>query len=247
MFPSVPDYRESSARERQRVPQAQKGNAPDHGSAWLCRALLVCCLLLVSTAHAAEGSVPYAALYQRFAPAQVLQQYPSLRAVQRIESRLANVRPGDIRIWIEADAGRIDVPVDGQGRASFPLTEQLLAENPSVRSNQPQGSLQLQLGLEVQLPGSGSVPYTEVWQSINEAQDALARLGPDYADSEVVGIEYQFVEGPMRVRLAGREIELDLLADDQGRVMLRRDQHWLDADVQVRFEGRLAVALPRLR
>ncbi len=209
-----------------------------------------CCLLLLSTlnaVHAADGAVPYAALHQRFAPTQVLQQYPSLRAVQRIESRLADVQPTDIRIWIDAAAGRIEVPVDAQGRASFPLTEQLLAENPSVRSNQPQGSLQLQLSLEVQLPAASGIAYAEVWQSIIEAQDALTQLGPDYADSEVVGIEYRFSDGPMQVTLSGREIELSLLADNQGRVLLRRDPLWLDADVQLRFDGQLAQALPRLR
>jgi hypothetical protein len=204
-------------------------------------------LLTLNVVHAADGAVPYAALHQRFAPAQVLQQYPSLRAVQRIESRLADVKPTDIRIWIDAAAGRIEVPVDTQGRASFPLTEQLLAENPSVRSNQPQGSLQLQLSLEVQLPAASGIAYAEVWQSIIEAQDALAQLGPDYADSEVVGIEYRFSDGPMQVTLSGREIELSLLADNQGRVLLRRDPLWLDADVQLRFDGQLAQALPRLR
>ncbi len=177
----------------------------------------------------------------------MLQQYPSLRAVQRIESRLAEVQPTDIRIWIDAASGRIEIPVDTQGRASFPLTEQLLEENPSVRSNQPQGSLQLQLSLEVQLPAAEGIAYAEVWQSIIEAQDALAKLGPDYAGSEVVGIEYRFNDGPMEVTLTGREIELSLLADTQGRVLLRRDPRWLDADVQLRFDGSLAQALPRLR
>jgi hypothetical protein len=208
---------------------------------------LVLSLLLSAPAPAEEGAVPYAALHERFAPAAVLTEYPRLRGVQRVSSRLSNVRPEHVRIWIEAAAGRIDVPIDDQGRAAFPLSDRLLQENPIVRSNQPQGSLQLQLSLEVDLPKANRIAYAEIWESLAEAQSALDRLGPDYAGSSVIGIEYQFLDGPMQVLLNGRDIELSLLADHQGRVMLRRDPNWLEADVQVRFEGTLALALPRLR
>lgn len=204
-------------------------------------------LLCSGAVHAEDGAVPYAALYERFEPATVLAEYPRLRSVQRVSSRLQNVRPEQIRIWIEAAGGRIDVPLDRQGRAGFPLSAQLLQENPWVRSNQPQGSLQLQLSLEVDLPAANRIAYAEIWASLDEAQAALDRLGPDYAGSEVVGIEYQFLDGPMQVLLNGRSIELSLLADHTGRVMLRRDPNWLEADVQVRFDGTLASALPRLR
>lgn len=204
-------------------------------------------LLLSGKVTAEEGAVPYAALHARFAPADILADYPRLRGVQRVSSRLQQVRPEQIQIWIEAASGRIDVPIDRDGRARFPLTEQLLQENPWVRSNQPQGSLQLQLSLEVYLPETKQVGYAEIWQDIEQAQAALDRLGPEYVGSQVVGIEYQFLDGPGQVLLSGRNIELSLLADQHGRVMLRRDPDWLAAEVQVRFDGTLASALPRLR
>ncbi|MCB1641110.1 MAG: hypothetical protein KDI37_05205 [Xanthomonadales bacterium] len=213
----------------------------------LIRALLLGLCLWQSAAAQDLGRVPYAALYERFRPAAVLTQFPRLRGVQSVGSRLDGVRPTQIRIWIQSDDGRIEVPIDERGRASFPLTEALLQENPWVHSNQPQGSLQLQLSLELVLPPGEHLPYSEIWAGIEEAQRALTQLGPDYADGEVVGIEYHFADGPMKVQLDGASLALDLLADEHGRIMLRKDPEWLDGDVQVHFRGRLLAAVPRLR
>lgn len=210
--------------------------------------LLALALLLPLPIQAqSHGQVPYAALHERFRPAIVLEQYPRLRGVQRVGSRLPEVAVGDIRIWIQSAGGRIEVPIDANGRADFPLSDALLAENPQVHSNQPQGSLQLQLSLEVDLPGSDPWPYSEVWAAIEEAQAALGSLGSDYSSGEVVGLEYHFTDGPMQVQLEGANLALDLHADQQGRVMLRREREWLERGVQLRFKGRLRSVVPRLR
>jgi hypothetical protein len=171
----------------------------------------------------AQGRAAYADLYRVLEAGQVLAKYPRLAAVQRITSRRAEVRPEQIEVIIEARSGAIRVPIAADGRAEFPLRPDLLAENPSVRSNQPQGTLSVTVSFELKPPAATAVPYVELSAALDEAERALAELGAGGERARVAGIEFRFppgVEGRMVVVLPDRE---DLyLSDPQGSVVLKR-------------------------
>lgn len=193
------------------------------------------------------GQVPYAAIYSVLQPGLVMNDYPRLRAVQRVQSRLPEVRPAQIRIWIASAQGRLEIAVDGRGRARFPLTDALLTENPPVFSNQPRGSLNIQVSLEARLPAAPTFPYQQVWEAIEQAQSALDRLGGDYAGAQVQGIEYRFARSGGEFLISTADYEQALYADANGRLVLRADPRWLRDEAQVRVRGKLLVAIPRLR
>ena len=205
-------------------------------------------LMFALQGHADEpGKVPYAAIYQVLQPGLIMDDYPRLRAVQRVESRMPGVEPATVRIWIDAAAGTIEVPIDQRGHARFPLTDALLAENPAVRSNQPQGSLNIQVALEARLPDQREIPYQQVWEAIEQAQSALDRLGGSYAGAEVQCIEYRFAGSDREFLVSADEYEQKLIADASGRLVIRADPRWLRDRVRLKVRGKLRSAVPRLR
>ncbi len=206
-------------------------------------------LALAGGAALAEepGKVPYAAIYRVLQPGLVMNDYPRLRAVQRVESRLPEVAPTQIQIWIASAQGRLEIAVDSRGRARFPLTDALLAENPPVYSNQPRGSLNIQVSLEARLPSKDDFPYQQVWEAIEQAQSALDRLGGDYDGAQVQGIEYRFQRSGGELLISTADYEQALYADASGRLVLRADQRWLRDRARVQVRGKLIAAIPRLR
>lgn len=58
-----------------------------------------------------------------------------------VESKQAEVAPGDIRIWIATEAGNVPLPVGVDGRLVLPVNDELLRLDPWIYANQPRGSL----------------------------------------------------------------------------------------------------------
>ncbi|HOV58368.1 MAG TPA: hypothetical protein PLN91_10855 [Rhodanobacteraceae bacterium] len=184
-------------------------------------------LLLAPLAQAGEGSTtPYAVLYQVLEPAQQIAAYDHLRAVQRIDSRLPDVSPAQIRLVVKARRGDIAVPIGADGRLDFPLDAALKAENPAVQSNQPKGSLSLTVTLELRLPAGDRVPWQELATALEQARRVLGEQAQAHglAAPAVTGAEFHFPAGSeARVTLSGKGERL-LLADGAGRVIVMLDE-----------------------
>lgn len=206
--------------------------------------LLLCC----SNAPAAglTGRVPYASLYRALEPGLVIERFPSLRAVQRMTSKLPNVSPQQISVRILAKSGPIDIAVGPDGRVQFPMLAALLSENPHVESNQPQGSLSLSATMEIALSDGLSVPYGELFEAARQAQQALSALGAGTA-MRVQGVELLFAErSQARVTIEHARGDELLLADDSGLVAVRADPNLLARKAVVRFSTVPLSARPHL-
>ena len=105
--------------------------------------------LLQAGSVAAQGSTDYASLHGVFKASTVVAGFERLLAIPKIQSKDRAVRADSITIVIKARGGDIVVPIDAQGRASFPFSDALIAENPRVISNQPPGSLRVSMVVEV--------------------------------------------------------------------------------------------------
>jgi hypothetical protein len=188
-----------------------------------------------SQAPAPGDGTPYAVLYQALAPALDVENDPRLRAVQRIESKLPGVRPDAIDVVIEARGGAIRVPIAADGRARFPLRGDLLAQNPSVRSNQPRGSLTVSVTLALAPPRSTRVPVAELVDALDAAGAWLARKAQaeGVPPPAVRGVELRFPPAAgASATLRGRSERL-LLADGDGRIVLVRDADLADGTREV--------------
>lgn len=211
------------------------------------RSSLLAALLVFSATDAVAGSAPYASLYRALEPGLKLDRYDRLLAVQRIQSKLAEVPPGTITVRILARGGAIDVPIGADGRMRFPLTSELLAENPVVESNQPSGSLSLSVSFEVAPPAGSNMAYTDFLDSVRQAQEALRQLDGPYAKAEVVGLEFRMGGPDASATVACPDSEDLLRADQKGRIVVRIDPRLPPADTAIHFSDAPRQAFPNLR
>jgi len=56
-------------------------------------------------------------------------------------SKLPEVRSGDIKLTIERTSGSVPLQLDAEGAFDLPISDELAAENPWIRTNQPKGTM----------------------------------------------------------------------------------------------------------
>jgi hypothetical protein len=138
------------------------------------RSLTTLVLLLSTAATAWCGSnIPYAKLYDLFERGARIKS-PNLRPIFVIASSDKAVKPGSITLTIQAKSGPIEIKIDSDGEIrSFPLTAELLKENPDVLTNQPKGTLKIGGGMGIVLPGD-TLTY-----SYRELNDLVAQASAE--------------------------------------------------------------------
>lgn len=209
--------------------------------------LLLAVLASAPLAAQSGGETPYRALYGALSPSLKLAGYSRLKPVQRIISKSAAVPPGDIRVSIHAASGVIELTPAADGRVEFPMTEALLAENPPVRSNQPRGSLSVNVSFEIDLGDGDGLSYTALAEGIDQAQQALGAVEPALAGRRVAGIEFSFPPGSnAQLQIVDAKLEELLVADRAGFVRLRNDPRLRENGAMVRWTPRPLRAVPYL-
>ncbi len=168
-------------------------------------------------------ATPYAVLYAAFAAARGVEDHPRLRAVQRIESKLPGVRAQDIAVVIHGRGGPLRLAIGADGSVSFPLRDDLLAENPQVTSNQPRGSLTLSVTLALRTPRGTRVPAAELRAALDAVDAWIAERPAGEARGHARGAAFRFPAGAAASLTVRGASERFLLADAQGRIVLMRD------------------------
>lgn len=205
--------------------------------------LLVCSLLLAQ----APTQVRYANLYHALEPGLVIAGYDRLLARQRIVSRRSEVLPSQIEVRILAASGTILVKVAQDGSVNFPMSQDLLAENPIVESNQAKGSLSLSATMEIKLGQNKVMAYADLYLSAMQAQKAIAALGPTMAGRKVRSIEFEFDRTQdARAELTDSNAEELLVADKQGLLNVRVDEDLVTRKAQLRFSNSPVAARPHI-
>jgi hypothetical protein len=206
---------------------------------------LICCFAVRLSDAATQ--VPYAALYKALEPGVVINSFDRLSARQRVQSRIAGVRPITIEIKILAKTGVQTVPISDTGNMAFPMSAALLAENPTVQSNQPKGSLILSATMEVKLPTGLSMDYADLYASALQADAALKKLGQNLSARRIRAIEFEFSgDMPAKIEIHHERAEELLLADDRGMILLRVDETLKARGARVVFSRPPDAARPHL-
>jgi len=208
-------------------------------------------LLLVCLVHAvtavAQGATDYNALHGVFKASSAVAGFDRLLAIPKIQSKNPAVAANSISIVIRSRNGDIQVPIDSQGRAAFPLSEALVAENPRVVSNQPSGSLRVSLVVEVKPPAQVRVTYAELAQAMADVEAAMRKLGEGYASGAIEGLEFRFDStAGAQMSISASDHEELLMADPSGRVFLRREGSARSSDSIVAFSAPPRQVLPRV-
>ncbi len=123
---------------------------------------LFCFAGVFSCAAQDKAVLPYQKLYEAFQKAATVKS-TEVRAVIVVVPKDGAVKPGDVTFTIQAKGGAQKLAVDPDGEIhGFPLSAELLKENPSVVTNQPKGTLNLGGGLAAVLPKGATYSYQQL-------------------------------------------------------------------------------------
>ncbi|MDP9098686.1 MAG: DUF2987 domain-containing protein [Verrucomicrobiota bacterium] len=141
------------------------------------RLFLATLALLLSPVNAWCGSnIPYVKLYDLFERGAKIKS-PNLRPIFVIASSDKAIKPSSITLTIQAKVGPIEIKIDPDGEIrSFPLTAELLKENPNVLTNQPKGTLKIGGGMGIVLPGDNlTFSYRELNDLVVQASAEMKK------------------------------------------------------------------------
>lgn len=136
---------------------------------------LLLCLLLSLCAGAAFAENRYVDLHKVVEPVAKLAGLRYVSADLRVKSTNATVKPETIAFTIRASGGDITVPVDADGRLVLPITDALVAENPVVVSNQPEGSLEISVSFDVRADPQQTFDYALLDAMRREYDEVVGR------------------------------------------------------------------------
>lgn len=127
----------------------------------------------------------------------------------RIQSRNPSVKPGNIELFLDLKDKRILLPVDNDGFFEVPHTATLAAENPDLVSNQPRGSLNIFVDLEVPRVSppaikDGKVLYQELFRPLVEIQTEMRKVDPTFGltGQQQFVLEIETGEEPIKITRA---------------------------------------------
>jgi hypothetical protein len=173
-----------------------------------------------------------------------------LALVQSLRPDGGNLVIRPLTITILSKSGKIDVPVGADNSFAIPISDALRDENPTVITNQPKGSLSLQVGVRILLPQATRYAYSEFWLGIQQANTMTRRfagvmrwLFADSADSLV--LRFRRPERQM-LRIAASDGALTLISDDSGTIFVRIDKKLVEQNPMMELSEPALDALPAI-
>lgn len=123
----------------------------------------------------------------------------------RIKSRNESVKSSDIELFLNLEDGPLALVVDNDGFVEVPHTKELLAANPDLVANQPRGSLNIYVDLEVPKVtapdfSEGKVRYKELFRPLVQIQDEMRKVDPTFGLSgQQFVLELETGEEPVKI------------------------------------------------
>lgn len=127
----------------------------------------------------------------------------------RIQSRISTVKTEDIELFLDLKDKRLLLPIDNDGYFEVPHTANLVAENPDLVANQPRGTLNIFVALEVPRVSppdikDGKVAYQELFRPLVEIQTEMRKVDPTFGLSgqQQFVLEIETGEVPIKITRA---------------------------------------------
>lgn len=173
-----------------------------------------------------------------------------LALIQSLQPDGGNLVARPLTITVLSKTGKIPVPVGVDNSFAIPITDELRDENPTVITNQPKGSLSLQIGVRILLPQTTRYAYSEFWLGLQQANAMTKRfagmmrwLFAESADSLV--LRFAQPERQM-LRIAAADGPLTLIADDSGTIFVRIDKKLVEENPMMELSEPALDALPAI-
>ena len=185
-----------------------------------------------------NGSMPYATLYGFFHDAAGIDD-ANLHAMIAVESTQSGVKPSQISLTIQASKGpiKLNLASDGEIR-DFPMSWDLLGENPSILSNQPKGTLRLRVAINLKVPDSLTFSYARLNELLQEANAAIKKQAGEYSGlaPQGKGLIFEFQgAGQPTISVTSKSGTKTLRPDNKGDVTLPMDSESLAENAGVKL------------
>ena len=123
----------------------------------------------------------------------------------RIQSRNESVKSSDIKLFLDLKKGPLALVVDNDGFVEVPHNKELFEANPDLVANQPKGTLNIYVDLEVPKVTApdfkeGKVRYQELFRPLVQIQDEMRKVDPTFglAGQQFV-LELETGEEPVKI------------------------------------------------
>ncbi|MCG8598737.1 MAG: hypothetical protein MI807_01155 [Verrucomicrobiales bacterium] len=123
----------------------------------------------------------------------------------RIKSRNPDVKSADIELFLNLKDGPMVVVVNDQGFLEIPHTKELLEANPDLIANQPRGTLNIFVDIEVPKVSppnivDGKVKYQELFRPLVEIQNEMRKVDPTFGlGGQQFVLEIETGEEPIKI------------------------------------------------
>ena len=152
-----------------------------------------------------------------------------------IKSKIPEVKPSDVHLYIDSHPFRIPIPVKPDGAFSLPISDDLLKENPDIVADQPRGTLEADITFKgnpaPQMPDAiGDLQRYESLFLLEDVKQQLAKaLAEQTADSvlsRTVVVAYLIPKrdpGTAQVVIEAAKGAIRVLRETNGTFRLARD------------------------
>ena len=154
-----------------------------------------------------------------------------------------NVKQSDIRVALVNDEKSIPVKVDSEGHVELPFREEFYKTNAELMSNQPKGSLNVGVNINITWSGGKEIPYAEVEETVRQLQmagkDLLGWFGymlffPSITSVDIP-VQYKAANGQRLDIVKDGRVMQTFSADEKGLLKFRLDRRWSDSQPTLVF------------
>lgn len=188
--------------------------------------------------EAQRAVIPYDSIFPMLEAREAVSDLDRIEVIAMVRSRDRDVDPGDIVLSLDDGERAHHFPLGAVGEVSLPVRRDWRDRGLLLVSNQPAGSLDLQVTFVMHaLPGP-EVEYAWLWESVQQMDAAMeamqaARVAPP---GDVVGVIFEFAPGEGGVIRAGEGPESPLLeANEQGILRLELSREVLAENPTLAF------------
>ena len=178
-------------------------------------------------------SIPYDKLHSALTSLEPLAGSRYMKVRQTVSVTAPDMTLEDLRIVVAAASGDIEVPITLEGSMAFPLTDELLEENPPVRVNAPEGGLSLNVSIEIGMPPTDRFGYDVVLDMAAEYDRFLKQQGMmgRMMAPDATGLHIEFGPGGGASASLSAPAATTLAADEAGIVVIPLEEDWAGAEV----------------
>ena len=160
------------------------------------------------------------------------------------------VKSADITLTIQSSKGAVPIQIGTNGQIlNFPHQKELLRENPSVVVNQPKGSLNLVITIEIPLPDALVFHYAvladaaaEINKLIKAKAGMMSLLAPKAKGA--IFIFPRESAGKAKVTITSATGQKEFIADKEGQVKLKLEKTLIAENPEVHLSEKPRVVGP---